>query len=140
MVGTSTVPTGIPIWGVVKKETVQCKQLHCYITQLWNCTAGRRPSQARQLCSTLPFSGPIHSYLLCSAPAKCLQCFSSSQGKSSLHQRGADLERSACPWYLIGPSLGRGGLQILTVWSESHCPDWAEWSHSEWSVKMLTVI
>lgn len=52
-------------------------------------------------------------------------------------------ENSVCSWSLISPFSCKylhevhAGLQILTVWFvHKHCPDWSEWSCSNWSVDM----
>ena len=79
-----------PIWWVVKKETVQHKQLNSVIVWLWkqhSCEAALRSGG----------SGANILFILCSAPVRHLQCFSSSWVFSlqwkvySLSSRGAGL-------------------------------------------------
>ena len=52
-----------------------------------------------------------------------------------MSQRGVTyIERSPHPWALIGLSSCKSSQ---FDWSKRHCPNWSEWSHTNWSVKML---
>lgn len=92
---------GSPIWGAVKKETIQCKKPICATAQLWKQFSGilaelkdsmtkeqqsSPPSRLLTRCA-LHCTSLLHFALLCSdfsALAKYLQCFRSSQGKHTL--------------------------------------------------------
>ena len=61
-----------------------------------------------------------------------------TQSAHSVEVKSASIstKKSDSLWLLIGPSLCKWGLQILTVWLvQKHYPSCSEWSCSNWSVK-----
>lgn len=157
IVGTNSMPTRIPNLRCGEEgKLIQYKVFKCNTAELWeqhNCgtaglwggyevALGEGSSPARQLCSVLLHFGLLQSCLswsalpACSALARCLRCFSSSQRNTVLNlqwtgkvrsprQRElANVERSLCPWSLIGPSSCKWGIQILTVWLFQKALSW----------------
>ena len=134
----------VPFWGVVKKETLfsanssivvpHSPETSMVMRQPW----GLAPSLARLLCSLL-------IYLQWSIPARHLWCFSGSAQQRKCNpqpwvEKGSALPEPEGSWLiwaevpapsLIGLSLCKYTLQIPTVWSKRHRPEWSEWSYSE---------
>lgn len=165
VIGTSSMPTIIPHLGCREEGNfIHCKQISCVRVWLWNSSIVlqlnyeapqlwnnrvvrqpcRRPRLATQLCSAV-----VHRALLCSAPARCLQCFSSTQGSIvlSLWRKGEACFqsqsgltytwRSPGAYSLIGPSsCNENSKSSQFDWSKKHRPDWSEWSLTDWSANM----
>ena len=118
-----------PQFGVQWRRKLSSVQNRPVVIQ-HSCEAalGPGPSPARQPCCTPRWSALHCAGLLCSAPVRHLECFSSAweswflvvgrKGKCAPRARGelAYMGRSPCSWLLIGLSSCSWELQILTVW------------------------
>lgn len=143
-----------PIWWGGKGDFIQCKELTfesqgtAVRAAWWWGGPGVRQPWVRPLSGYTTLlalcSGLLHRHLQCFSSSKETQTSGRWKGKPRPpSQRVAGFYRQkSLPWFLIGPSSCKWELQILAVWSLdqrllSHCLDWSEWRHFDWSVKML---
>lgn len=135
--GINSSPTGIPNLGCYEEwNFIQFKKLNCDTLRLWNngrpwgkAALGQGSSPAKQLCLCLLFSALVHRVIFgvsSSTAAKERQSMKRESALSEPERELTYIDRSPCPWSLIGLSSCKWKLQVLAVsLVQKPCPDWS---------------